>query len=514
MKTPGLATYQRDPVGFIDRFITRDEKGRPFKLSPHQRRVLERSLTWDAEGRLGLRTLVWGEMKKSGKTFLAAELGLQWGFTNSNTEVIVAANDMDQAAGRVFKTMVQLLKQNPALRASAKITADTITLTNGTTITAISSDYRGAAGSRHSLVIFDELWGYSLERAERLFEELTPPPTEPNAWMLIVTYAGWVNESVLLERLYKRGLAGERIDTDLELYRNDDLVMFWSHTPRQPWHTERYYASQREILRPNTFRRLHRNEWVTAESMFVTPEAWDACVDPDLMPVLFSDGPLKRDLVVVAGVDASVKGDSTACVVVANDGDRIRLIAHTIWQPNKAEPMDLEAVEKFLRELHRRFLLQCVYYDPFQFHRSATTLMLAGIRMQEFPQTVANTGRMGQALYDLIQRRVLVVYPSADMRQSALNAVAVETPRGFRLAKEKASKKIDAIVALSMACCAALDFPQMPPLDFVNGHTQSRSANEIEAEHEREYERRREEGAQWLKERIEANGGIYFPGID
>ena len=42
------------------------------------------------------------------------------------------------------------------------------------------------------------------------------------------------------------------------------------------------------------------------------------------------------------------------------------------------------------------------------------------------------------------------------MRQQALSTVAVENPRGWRIAKEKASKKIDAIVALSMACVAAM----------------------------------------------------------
>ena len=34
--------------------------------------------------------------------------------------------------------------------------------------------------------------------------------------------------------------------------------------------------------------------------------------------------------------------------------------------------------------------------------------------------------------------------------------MAVENPRGWRIAKEKASKKIDAIVALAMACVAAM----------------------------------------------------------
>ncbi len=60
-------------------------------------------------------------------------------------------------------------------------------------------------------------------------------PTEPDAWLLIVTTAGFSGESQLLERLYERGLAGTRLDEELEIYRADDLVMFWSHTPRQPW---------------------------------------------------------------------------------------------------------------------------------------------------------------------------------------------------------------------------------------------------------------------------------------
>lgn len=513
MTTLNLARYAHNPAGFIDRFIKHDEKGRAFHLAPHQRRVLDRVMLWDENGRLLLKILLWGEMKKSGKTFLAAALVVWWAFTNPNTEVICAANDLDQSVGRVFKTLVSILKQNAALAQSARIRSEDVLFSNGTTVTAIASDYKGAAGSRHSLVVYDELWGFSLERAERLYEELTPPPTEPDAWVLVVTYAGWTGESVLLERLYRRGLAGERIDPELELYRQDDLVMFWSHTPRQPWQTERYYASQREILRPNTFARLHLNHWVSTESAFLTQALWGACVDPNHLPVVFTSGPFRRDSVVVGGVDVSVKNDSTAAVIVQNDGGQIRVLAHKIWQPTANSPMDLEAtVEQFIREIHARFLIQAIYYDPFQFHRSATTLQQAGVRMREFPQSVANTVRMGQTLYDLIQRRVLVLYPSEELRQQALNAVAVETPRGFRMAKEKASRKIDAIAALSMACCAALDYPQLPPLQLLGGNVAPRSAVEIEAEHRREEQRRYEEGVGWLNQKLLVGDGVYFPG--
>ena len=94
--------------------------------------------------------------------------------------------------------------------------------------------------------------------------------------------------------------------------------------------------------------------------------------------------------------------------------------------------------------------------DPYQFHRSITTLQAAGLPIREFAQTTANTTLMGQTLFDLLTGKNLVVYPSDELRQQALSTVAIENPRGWRIAKEKSSKKIDAIVALTMACCAAM----------------------------------------------------------
>jgi hypothetical protein len=278
------ASLAVDPVAFIDTYLPRNEKGTLWRLTPYQRRVLALALRRDALGRLLFRLLLWSEPKKSGKTLLAAALVIWWGFTVPATEIIIAANDLEQSVGRVFQTVVALLKRNPALAASATIRATSITLSNGTVITAIASDYRGAAGSRHSLAVFDELWGYQLENATRLFEELTPIPTEPDAWILVVTSAGFTEESKLLEEIYRRGLAGTRIDDELECYEAGELFMFWSHTPRQSWQTEAYYAEQARILRPATFARLHRNEWVSPESRFITDQLWDQCVDATHRP--------------------------------------------------------------------------------------------------------------------------------------------------------------------------------------------------------------------------------------
>ena len=87
-------------------------------------------------------------------------------------------------------------------------------------------------------------------------------------------------------------------------------------------------------------------------------------------------------------------------------------------------------------------MITCFAADPYQLHRSIMTLQAAGIPIREFAQTQANCTLMWQTLFDLLSGQNLVLYPSDELRQQALSTVAIENPRGWRIAKEKASKKI------------------------------------------------------------------------
>lgn len=524
MKTPSLARYITDPVAFIQRFIRRNELGQPFALSPHQVEVLRAAFMFDKDGKLPWDTFLYSCPKKSGKTTINAALTTWWSFSQeAPNEIKLIANDQEQSISRTFNTIKGLLRFNPELGHSADVRATEIRVSNGTTIQALASDYAGEAGANHGLTSWTELWGYTSEAARRLWEEFTPVPTRRNSIRFIDTYAGFDGESHLLKELYALGVdahehphgQAERVHPSLPIFINRAARIFcyWDHEARLPWQTPAYYEAQRRQLRPNTYLRLHENRWVSAESTFVKPEQWDACVDPNHVPILIAEGPFRRERAVVVGIDASVKGDCTAATVVENHGRTIRVLAHKIWRPTANAPMDFEAtVERFIRDIHARFSLHAVYYDPYQFHRSATTLQAAGIRMIEFPQSVGNTTRMGTALYDLIKRQVLVVYPSDELRQQALNAVAVETPLGFRLAKEKASKKIDAIAALSMAACAALDHPELPVLTLLDVPWTPPSAAEQQRLADEEHARRRTEGQQWLQDKVAAGNGFFFPG--
>ena len=112
----------------------------------------------------------------------------------------------------------------------------------------------------------DEIWGSESEKARRLYEELTPPPAESSAWILIGTYASFLGESDLLESIYQRALSGRRVDRELDCYESNELFMFWSNTPRRSWQDAKYYEQQRKILRPAQFSAFHENQWVSSES--------------------------------------------------------------------------------------------------------------------------------------------------------------------------------------------------------------------------------------------------------
>ena len=77
--------------------------------------------------------------------------------------------------------------------------------------------------------------------------------------------------------------------------------------------------------------------------------------------------------------------------------------------------------------------------------------------IEEFDQTPANLTRTTMNFYDLLSQKNLILTADPELEDQSQNAVAVASSRGVRLAKEKSSKKIDAVVALSIACFFATE---------------------------------------------------------
>jgi phage terminase large subunit-like protein len=447
---------------WAERFIILPS-GKQIKFEPHQRLILDHCFTFDEEGKLPYSTIVFSCVKKSGKTTLNAVVKGYWAYNiEPPNEIITVANKRDQAIARAFKELKGFIQRDPILGGEVvSNTNNQIKLRNGSTILAIPNDFAGEAGSNHGLTTWDELWGFTTERDRRLYDELTPVPTRKNSIRFITTYAGFSGESELLENLYCqvfhedgtiKGGIQKPLGDSLPCYAIGDMFMYWDHEPRMHWQTPEYYESQRMSLRMSTFLRLHKNMWVSSESGLFNMDRWDACTNPDHAPPLPD-----KDICLFVGVDASTKRDRSAVVSVYKDENgKIRLGPKRFWQPSKIDPMDLEeTMEAYLLELSRGYILKQILYDPYQFHRSATTLAKKGLPMQEFPQTAGNLTEASQGLFDLVEFGNIVLYPCKDLRSEAAVAVAKETGRGLRIAKEKSTHKIDQIVALAMACLEA-----------------------------------------------------------
>ncbi len=97
-----------------------------------------------------------------------------------------------------------------------------------------------------------------------------------------------------------------------------------------------------------------------------------------------------------------------------------------------------------------------VRYDPYQMQAVAQRLVSLHVPMVEFAQSSPNLTEASTNLFELVKARNLVVYPDDAIRLAVSRAVAIETPRGWRIAKEKQSHKIDVVIALGMAALGAV----------------------------------------------------------
>jgi phage terminase large subunit-like protein len=499
-----LARWRSDPIAFIESVLNDPESGKPFVLNDAERQFLQHAFTLNDNGRLLYPELVFGAPKKSGKTTLAAIVMLTMILLYGSrfAEGYALANDYEQAQSRVFAIVKRIIEASPLLRAIAKLTSDRVTFPAlGATIIAIASDAASAAGANPTISCFDELWGFASERSRRLWDEMITSPARKISARLTVTYAGYSGESVLLEDIYKRGMALPEVGPSLRA--GAGMLFAWHTEPIASWQDEAWLSEMRRSLRPSAYARMIQNQFVTSESQFIDLASWDQCVRPSLLPT-YSRVP------VWVGVDASTKRDSTAIVAVTFERKTniVRLVAHRVFTPAPDDPIDFEStIESTLLDWRRRYILRQVWFDPYQMAATAQRLAKARIPIEEYAQTIGNLTAATSNLFELIQARTLVLYPDAGMRLAVSRAIVTESSRGWKLDKAKQAHHIDVVVALSMACLAAVKNAATPVYDLFSAFPDDEDPNTEAAREARDQEYRNQ-----LAQRIfQLSGGQCWP---
>jgi hypothetical protein len=470
------------------------------ELAPAQKVILEHVLTPDEEGIFPYREVVWSQIKKSGKTTIAGLVGAWFADQiEAPNLVLCAANNYEQSAGRIFAAMGPTIYGITGTFPREAGSTPQVRLPNGTIIKAIPNNYAGEAGANYGLTLWSELWAYTLERSQRLFEELVPVPTRKNSIRWIETYAGFEDESKLLLDVFHRifkDTSESALQPEAELieelkdpvtgeqlpcYRRRDMgmFMFWDHERRMPWQLgkrgDSYYSEQKVKERPATYIRLHENRWQKSEGTFI-PENW-------LLRSKHLDKPTYLSMIIAC--DASVSGDNTALVGMRRyvdwvevDGQRVMRVRYRtcfakVWEIAKGTKINLRhTLGAELISLKGRNLIDGpVWYDPYQLHQLMLDLNEEeGLVSEEFNQgserSLADT-----FLYQCYRDDLIDNYDEPLLLSNVRAAKAIEDKnQRIRLVKQTVSKgtalatyKIDAAVAQSMATYKTSIQPLPPP---------------------------------------------------
>ena len=447
------------PVDWIERHFYIPELSGPLQLAPYQRAVLDEAYKVDDAGQFLYSVIIWSDIKKSIKSCIAAAVALERAARLNWGSVKIVANDLKQADSRVAFYARRAIELNPAQFGQWRVKPSgyQITTPQRTTIEAIPVDPKGEAGGNDDLIIFSELWAANNAAAQRMWVEMTLSPMKfgySQRW--VETYAGFSGESPLLEQLYETGVkGGEQLDLgipDLEVYANYSarMLTLWNTVPRCEWQTgedgQAYYAQEAATLRPDQFQRVHRNQWITSENVFVPGEWWDNCQGE--FPTF------ERRTPVIIGMDAGVSSDCFALVGVSRVAGIVYPRIVRIWKPEKNRKIDFDEIDRVIRhELVKDYNVVQICLDPHQLHQMATNLRRDAVAwMFEFqqarPRLIAD-----KMLYDDIRDRKIIHDGNVQLAEHIKNANSKSTGDidKLRIVKRAPQLKIDAAVALSMA---------------------------------------------------------------
>lgn len=454
-----------DPVQWITDHFYLYDTGNLMTLEECQRRPLQLAMERDANGHFRFNTVLWSWPKKSAKSSVIASVADFVASSRQRASVKLVANDIKQADTRVGMYLRESIKLGQLAGKrdyGIRITPSgyKISYPNGSLIESVPIDPSGEAGGNDDMIVYSELHGWKSKAHQRMWSEMTLSPTKfGNSQRWIDTYAGYTGESPVLEQLFKVGKEqGQQVWPDLEVYVNPiaKMLTVWVTKPMLPWQVDasaqEYYAQEAAQLTPNEFSRMHQNQWVSSEDVFVPYEQWLSCGKEPFEHVRTNE-PL------IMAVDAGVSSDCFAVIVVTRREDKVQVHYARKWQPENGKKLDFKLPEMEIRRLLNSYNILEVAYDEYQL-----VSMMGRLRSEE----AANCRAFSQAgaravadkrLYDLILARNVQHRNISDLNEHIKNANRKpEDDSKLRIVKRSQELKIDLAVCLSMACDRAFAY--------------------------------------------------------
>lgn len=471
--------------------------GTTFRLRTWQRAFIEAIYSTDSTGARRVRTAVLSMARKQGKTDIAARLALCHlcgPEAEPRGEVYSAANDRFQA-GRIFREMVAIIEAVEWMAERVVIKRHAKELEDyggtGSTYAALSADVGTKHGLSPSFVVYDEL-GQAASRD--LFDVLDTAMGARAEPLLLAISTQAARDDAPLSLLIDYGLrvqAGEIEDASFH------LTFYTAPKDDDPWSEDtwrkanpalgdfrsiedvRRMAAQARSMpsKEAAFRNLILNQRIDATDQFITRAAWSACGGPVDLHRL-------KGRPCFAGLDLGATRDPTALVLVFADDDGGFDVLPFFWLPGDDLPdraardrapymlwrdkghliapqgktVDPKSVALKIAELHGVYAMRALAFDRWRIADLRRELDGIGcdVRLTEHGQGFKDMAPAVDRLERLIVEEKLRHGGHPFLTLNAANARATVDPAGNRkLDKQRATGRIDGIVALAMALAAA-----------------------------------------------------------
>lgn len=448
------------------------ETSSPIYLYPHQRKAIETATQRDKNGLFKYSLIHYGDIKKSGKTTIAAMVALRFAFMRQWASIKVVGQKLDQAKSRSYFYICRALDLNPIfaeMQAKGEIIVNQYTIyikPTNSIIQAIPASPSTESGGNDDCIIWTEIGSAKTEAAKQLWTELVIPPRKYGYGIKWVEgYAGHLGQSPILEELYNNNVKEEyRISDNPDMYSNSRTFVMWNSKPRlDRFQTKEYYSQQSAELSEPEFRRVHKNEWVSSQNKFVDDIILEKIIEK--MPALTTN-----ELIITAA-DAGVSGDCFAFVGVTKHPTRPGCYAARLcklWKPEKDHKLIFEHPNEsenaklpdgYITNLCKSHKIKWIEYDPYQLHSLATkhNLSRKSAYWEEFPQGTMRLEADVGLQRAIIDSKLYIDSSLTELIQHIKNADSETNDENkLRLVKRNQALKIDAAVCLSMALYKAM----------------------------------------------------------
>jgi phage terminase large subunit-like protein len=507
------AHYATRAVNFFEKGLVHTKgrwAGEPFILTDWQREKIVEPIFGNVtdDGLRVTRSVYIEVARKNGKSEVAAGIALALLYLDNEAgaEIYGAACDRDQAS-IVFNVAADMVKRQPELASRSKIIDSRKRITvpkTGSFYRAIPADAAGAHGYNAHGIVVDELHA---QPSRDLWDVLTTSTgAREQPLTFAITTAGHNRSSICWELHEYARQVDEGVIDDPTF-----LPLIWSVPEDADWQDERVWQmanpaledfrdidemrtlARRAIHTPAleaTFRQLYLSQWTQSAQIFIPDHKWmDSAGEVNVEKL--------RGRPCYGGLDLATVNDVAAFVLVfppEGESDIYKVLPF-FWVPEDtvkekqrkdrsnyeawikggfmhATPgntIDFSFIRHHVNELAERYHIKEVAFDRWGAAQISQQLMDDGFTMVQFGQGYGSMSAPTKELLTLVLNKQLHHGGQPVLRWMNNNLIVRTDPAGnVKPDKEKATNKIDGMVATIMALDRAIKHKAASPLTVLS----------------------------------------------